>query len=114
VKKKVLTILGALVLLVVAYFLYQNFHKEKEIPNPYADAQITSETYATDNGFGYKIYIDGQLYVDQPTIPAVAGNNSFDSESDAEAVANLAISKIREGIIPPTISVQELQGLEVK
>lgn len=110
-QKKFFTILGVLVLLVLAYFFYQNFHKEKEITNPYTDAQITSETYATENGFGYKIYIDGQLYVDQPTIPAVAGNESFETKADAEKVANLAISKIRQGIIPPTISIEELKSI---
>jgi hypothetical protein len=111
--KKILTILGVLVLLVAAYFLYQNFHQEKEIPNPYASSQITSETYSTENGFGYKIYIEGNLYVDQPTIPAVAGNKGFKTKIDAEKVANLAIKKIRQGIIPPTISVEELKNLGI-
>jgi hypothetical protein len=109
--KKVLIIFGVLVLLVLAYFIYQHFHKQKEIQNPYSDAQITSEIYQTENGFGYKIFIDGGLYIDQPTIPAVAGNKSFESESDAQAVANLAIEKIKHGIIPPIISVEELNSI---
>lgn len=115
-QKKILTILGILVLLVVAYFFYQHFHKENlgvEPPNPYADLQITSETYPTENGFGYKIFIDGNLYVDQPNIPAVSGNRGFESITDAEQVANLAIQKIRQGIIPPTTSIEELQNLGV-
>lgn len=112
-QKKVLTILGVLVLLVVAYLLYQHFHQDPEVSNPYADSAITSETYPTENGFGYKIYIDGNLYVDQPTIPAVAGNKGF-GESDAETVAELAVDKIRQGIIPPTISTEELADLGIK
>lgn len=112
-KKKILLILGALVLLGVAYFLYQHFHQEPKVSNPYADSQITSETYPTEDGFGYKIYIDGTLYVDQPTIPAVAGNSSFKSESDAKIVADLAIEKIHQDIIPPTISVEELTSLGI-
>lgn len=113
-QKKVLTILGILVLLVVAYFLYQHFHRDPEVSNQFADSQITSETYATEKGFGYKIYIDSQLYVDQPTIPAVAGNKGFETDIDAEKVAKLAIDKIRQGIIPPTISIEELENLGVK
>lgn len=114
--KKTLTILAVVALFVLAYFLYQHFYKENlgvEPPNPYTDLQITSETYQTENGFGYKIFIDGNLYVDQPTIPAVSGNRGFESITDAEQVANLAIRKIRQGIIPPTISIEELQNLGV-
>jgi len=114
--KKILTILGVLVLFVLAYFLYQNFHqeqKEKEIPNSYTDSSITSEIFETENGFGYKIFIDGNMYVEQPTIPAVSGNKSFDTEANAQKTADFAIEKIRSGVIPPTISVDELKNLGV-
>jgi hypothetical protein len=111
--KKILTILGVLVLFVLAYFLYQNFHKEKEIPNPYANSVITSEIFETENGFGYKVSIDGNLYVEQPTIPAIPGNKGFTNKPDAQKTADLAIEKIKQGIIPPTISVEELKNLGV-
>jgi len=115
-KKKTLTILGVLVLFTLAYFLYQNFHqeqKEKEVLNPYANSSVTSEIFETENGFGYKIFIDGNLYVEQPTIPAIAGNKSFDTEINAQKTSDFAIGKIKSGIIPPTISVEELKNLGV-
>jgi hypothetical protein len=112
-KKKILTILGVLVLFTLAYFLYQNFHKEKEVVNPYINSSTTSEIFETENGFGYKIFIDGNLYVEQPTIPAVSGNKSFDTEIKAQKTADFAIGKIRSGIIPPTISVDELKSLGI-
>lgn len=111
--KKILTILGVLVLFVLAYLLYQNFHKEKEVPSPYANSTITSEIFEIENGFGYKIFVDGNLYVEQPTIPAVSGNKGFASKSDAQKTADFAIEKIKQGIIPPTISVEELKNLGV-
>ena len=112
-KKKVLTILGVLVLLVVAYFLYQNFHKEKEVPNPYENSEITAVAIEGENGWGYDVLIDGNIYVHQPTIPAVGGNKGFKSETDAKMAADLVIGKIRAGILPPTVSVEELQAIGV-
>ena len=115
-KKKILTILAVLVLLVAAFFLYRHFHKENlgvSPPNPYADSEITAEVFPEGNGFGYDILIDGQIYVHQANIPAVGGNQTFKSESDANLAADLVISKIRQNILPPTVTVEELQTLGV-
>lgn len=111
-KKKTLTILGILVLALVVIFLYRHFH-HKTPPNPYANSNITSSVFETDGGFGYDIFIDGAEYVHQPTIPAVGGNKAFSTKDDAQSVADLAISKIKDGIIPPTITTDELQSLGV-
>lgn len=114
--KKILTILGVLVLLVVAYFLYQNFHKpdlEVELPNPYENSEITAVAIEGEEGWGYDVLIDGNIYVHQPTIPAVGGNKGFKSENDAKMAAELVIGKIRAGILPPTVTVEELQAIGV-
>lgn len=112
-QKKILTILVVLVLLVAAFFLYRHFYREKPAPNPYENSEITAEVFKEGNGFGYDILIDGQIYVHQPTIPAVGGNQTFKSESDAQKAAEIVISKIRQGILPPTVTVEELQATGV-
>ncbi|HUR31862.1 MAG TPA: DUF4907 domain-containing protein [Saprospiraceae bacterium] len=66
-----------------------------------------------DEKFGYSIFIDGKMYIEQRTIPAVEGNNGFSKKEDAEKVAQLVIEKIKQGEMPPTISVEELKGLDV-
>lgn len=63
-----------------------------------------------DGGFGYDLYVDSTLYVHQVHIPAVNGLFPFATEADAAHVADIAIRKMEEGIIPPTISVEELQA----
>ncbi len=65
------------------------------------------------NSFGYDIIVDGRVYVHQPNIPARAGNNGFISEEQAEKVAQLVLKKIKMNILPPTVSVDELDSLEI-
>lgn len=63
--------------------------------------------------YGYDIFVDGKLMVHQPTIPAVSGQNGFAKKKDAEKVAELVISKIKAGIMPPTVTKQEMEKLGV-
>lgn len=69
---------------------------------------------AANYTFGYNVYADGHLYLHQPIIPGVAGNNGFADTATAGRVARFAISKIKMGEIPPTITQEELKQLKVK
>lgn len=75
--------------------------------------EFSFTTFETDNGWGYDIFQNGQLYIHQPHIPATAGIQGFGSESDAKSCAEFAIEKINAGILPPTLSVDELDSLGV-
>lgn len=84
--------------------------------NPYEKSEITVEIFKVDSlenngstGWGYDILINGQLYIHQPNIPAVMGNNGFSSEEKAREAGELIISKIRNNILPPTVTVEELE-----
>lgn len=61
------------------------------------------------SGFGYFVFINGHLVLDQPVIPAIPGNHGFVSIQQAEKIAVLAIDKIKQGFIPPTIQIEELK-----
>jgi hypothetical protein len=54
-----------------------------------------------------------KLYVHQPSIPAVAGNHGFSSQEEAKKVADFVVSKIRNHVMPPTVSVEDLDSLNV-
>ena len=78
--------------------------------------KLEVKTFQNDNGikgWGYDIYADGALYIHQPHIPAVPGNKGFQSAQKAETAGNFAVYKIRNNIMPPSISVQELDSLGV-
>ena len=66
-----------------------------------------------NNQYGYYIMIDGQMYIEQKTIPAVEGTAGFTSQEDAEKVAKLVVEKIKQGILPPDVTIAELKELGI-
>jgi len=94
--------------------------QEKKAPNPYEKAEIDVVVFSNDStadsalkGYGYNIYIFKSLYVHQPNIPAVNGNRGFSRPEDAEKTAGLVAYKIRNNIMPPSLSIPELDSLDV-
>jgi hypothetical protein len=88
--------------------------QKKQLAADMAKAQIEYFVInVPQNQFGYYIMIDGKMYIEQKSIPAVQGNNGFATKEDAEKIAKLAIEKIKQGEMPPTISVEELKELGV-
>ena len=88
--------------------------------NPYANAEIEIQVFMNDTtadsalgGFGYNIFLFKGLYVHQPHIPAINGNRGFSSAADAEKTGGLTAYKIRNNIMPPSLSVKELDSLGV-
>ncbi|MEP7142289.1 MAG: DUF4907 domain-containing protein [Ferruginibacter sp.] len=59
------------------------------------------------------LYANGKLCLHQTTIPPVNGNRGFTDTAGAGSIARLAIKKIRQGELPPTIAVSELKKLKI-
>lgn len=72
------------------------------------------KTFKHSDYFGFDILHEGRTLIHQPIIPARQGNNGFMSERDAIIVATLMVTKIRNNIMPPTISVEELDSMGIK
>ena len=99
--------------------------KKKQQPqeNPYKNAKI--EVKALDNsksksaddikvgGYGYDIYIFDAMYVHQPNVPAINGNRGFKTKEQAKNAGDLVAYKIKNNIMPPSVSIQELDSLGV-
>ncbi len=71
----------------------------------------TSKNSILSSGFGYDIYVHGQLYIHQPGIPAISANKGFQTVNAAQKTADLVASKIRKNILPPSLSIPELDSL---
>lgn len=76
---------------------------------------VVYENTAADQatGFGYDLLNTGKIMIHQPHIPAISGNKGFASKRDAEATGKLMLMKIQKGIMPPTISIEELDSLRI-
>ena len=73
--------------------------------------QITGNS---KTGYGYDIYKRGNLLIHQSTIPCITGKKGFVTSKDAAKIAGLVLQKIRNGIMPPTLTVHDLQVSGVK
>jgi hypothetical protein len=76
--------------------------------------QVFENTEANGTGgFGYDLIADGKPMIHQPHIPAISGLKGFASKADAEKAGMLMKYKIENGIMPPTISMEELDSLKI-
>lgn len=78
---------------------------------------ITNYTYEivpSNNGtWCYDIYKDEKIFIHQNSIPGLSGNEGFKSKKDAANVACLVIKKLKNGEMPPTVTLYELKKLNV-
>ncbi len=68
---------------------------------------------APGNTCCYDVYMDGRLLIHQPNVPGLPGNEGFKTKDGAVKVAELVISKIKMGEMPPSISIEEMKKLGV-
>jgi hypothetical protein len=82
--------------------------------NPYAHAEIALKVIsAANNTYGYDIFLYGRLFVHQPNIPGLPGNNGFPTKEGAQKVAEFVAKKIRNNEIPPTVTIDDLNHIGV-
>ena len=105
----------------------QNQHKETELTgNSESVFQIDTSKYSVrvfeiepggnnSEGFGFELTMksSGNLKIRQPNIPAIQGNQPFITEEDARATAMLMINKLEKGIMPPAVTVEELDSIGI-
>lgn len=89
-------------------------NKNVIINNQIKTDSVSITTFKTGNTWGYDIFLKGKLYIHQPNIPAVQGTSGFITEEYAMKTAELVVFKIKHNIIPPTVTVYELDSLGVK
>ena len=80
--------------------------EENSIQSEISDESIPdnfsfSTVYTDNQGWGYQIFNNEKLYINQPHIPAVEGVSGFSSEDKASKTAQFAIYKIENEILTP-------------
>ena len=82
--------------------------------NQYSDAGIKTVIIRSENNtFGYNIYVHGAILIHQPSQSGLPGNTGFATEEDARHVAEFVSKKRYKNELPPTITIEELQEIEV-
>ena len=63
-------------------------------------ATVTYSLYEAEKGWGYDILVDGSVFVHQPFIPVIAGEQGFPDSLSAGKAARLMIGKLGNGELP--------------
>ena len=63
--------------------------------------------------WGYDIYSNGKIFIHQTSKPGLTGNEGFATKAKAKKVAELVVSKLQKGEIPPSITAEEMKKLKV-
>lgn len=86
---------------------------KKAEKNPYKDANLSYKIIDSEDGtFGYQVHLEGHLFIHQPSVPGLPGNEGFKSREKTVLVAELVITKIRRNEMPPSITMEELHELK--
>jgi len=70
-------------------------------------------TDSEHGGYGFEILQGESTLIIQPHIPAIQGIMGFETEEQATIIGNYMIYKINNGIMPPSISIQDLDSLAI-
>lgn len=88
--------------------------KQPSPPKTNSNDKLSYETFMNpDKTYGYDIFRNNKLFIHQPNIPGRAGNSGFKTEAQAKQVAELVVSKIKRGMMPPTVEEKELRVLKI-
>ena len=71
------------------------------------------KTVQNSLGWGYEVWKDGALIINQTHIPAIQGLRAFVSQEQAQKAADIIKNKLDQGVFPPTISIDELRSIGV-
>ena len=69
--------------------------------------------FISEKNWGYQLFQNGTMMINQTTIPSVQGIKGFDSQEKADRTAKHILTKLEKGIFPPTVNQEELENLGV-
>jgi len=112
-----MTTINKFCLLLLACIICILASKQSEASYVWQSTPISDTSYriihSEVNTYGYEILINGKVLIRQKNIPGLPGNKGFHKKSDAVKTATLVIQKLRQGIMPPTITANDLSKLEI-
>lgn len=85
----------------------------KVVKQTNSSAYTVQTNFSPETGWGYDILENNVVKIHQPHIPVVQGIRGFKTSDDAIKVGKKVIEKLDKGIMPPSLSLEEMQSLGV-
>ena len=86
---------------------------EKIRINLYDGDTLRTEVFQIDTGWGYRIYKNNRVFIEQNQIPAVAGFYLFTSAEKAQIAADFVADKMTKQQGLPSVTIEELDSIGV-
>lgn len=102
-----------ILLISTIFIIFSCKNKNIEKKTVHSQRKITTKVFQTEKGWGYDIYIGDKHYIHQTEIPAIQGTQGFSNKLQASKTAAFVAKKIHKGIIPPSVTPDELDSLGV-
>ena len=80
-------------------------------PSPSPTSNHSYKLIEGDHGWGYQIFEDSTMQINQMHIPSVPGINGFETKEKAGIAASYILGQIEKGIFPPTVSPAILDSI---
>ena len=117
IKRKLILLFIASILVLLAHAQETPVKAEEAVFPKASQFNNSKLTYkiidAPNKTFGYDIYAGGRVMIHQFSVPALSGNEGFTTKAGAVKVAQLVITKIRNGEMPPTVTIGQMKKLNV-
>ena len=99
-----------IIFIAIFYFINNSFAQNINEKSVSASSKIKYNLIPLKNNtWGYDIFIDDKLKIHQTTIPCLNGDSGFKTKASAKNIAKLVTYKISKGIMPPSITIDELK-----
>lgn len=101
------------ILMILGYTIYKALLKEDLQVLKTENISLSIETFKIDDGWRFYLIKNEKIIISQDYVPAVNGKQYFKTKEDAKKVAELMKYKIEKNIFPPSVSLQELDSLNI-
>ncbi len=91
-----------------------NTQQQELVDKTVQQNELSFDVYSTGEGFGYSISSNNKKLIIQDHIPGIQGNQAFRSHEDATKVAELMIGKLENNIMPPSVTIEEMEQLGIE
>ncbi|KQC33255.1 hypothetical protein AAU57_07945 [Nonlabens sp. YIK11] len=108
--KLIFLISSLLVTIIGLYFINQEAQENSPVK---VNQNVVVDTHEVNGGWGFYIIKQDKKLIVQNQIPAVNGLQLFRSKRDADKVGELMKFKIMHNIFPPSVSLKELDSLQI-